>query len=53
MRCYSVMESGILDQLRILTISTQEVGVIVMTFWYVYWNGLTFFKLLNYIFTWD
>ena len=22
-------------------------GVIVMTFWYVFWNGLTFFKLFE------
>ena len=31
-----------------------EGSVIVMTFWYVFWNGLTFFlNFLNFIFTWD
>ena len=30
------------------------VTVIVMTFWYVFWNGLTFFELFKLLFfTWD
>ena len=28
-------------------------SVIVMTFWYVFWNGLNFSNFLNFIFTWD
>ena len=28
--------------------------VIIMTFWYVFWNGLTFFELFKLLFfTWD
>ena len=48
----SQMEKLIINPLE--TTSIQTLIVIVMTFWYVFWNGLNFFELFKLLFfTWD
>ena len=42
------------EQLGRIEALEEELCVIVMTFWYVFWNGLTFFELFKCLFfTWD